>query len=154
MKQKLKTILIITTLVLSCFSFLLYAYTGDRDYITLPTNYIDVGSAWSSENEAYDYNNNTNADLNSIGDGNDIFYDTFNISDNSGETITYVDIYMRIDVSGLSNDYLTIKWYVETTQGTGTFEINSGNQASDMLISFEDRTNQLIVHGVGQILII
>jgi len=75
----------------------------------------------------------------SIDWGDDIYYDNFQNGSGTG-SIDSVNIKMRADVSGLSDDYITIRWYVNGVQGTGTYQINSGNQGSNIIISFEDVT--------------
>ena len=106
-------------------------------YLVQPTSFTDSLGYWSNEVDAYDWNNGTNADLGSKSDC-DLDLITWNTTDNEGETITRVDIRFRIDVTGLSNDYVEISWYVGATQGSGTYTINSGNEGNDIEVTFND----------------
>ena len=120
-----------------------FAPSSEGYYISQPTSFTDVDIAWSNEGYAYDWNNATYAELDSMGDAADLDLHTFNTSDSESETITQVDVYTRADWSISGNDYITIEWYVSATQGSGTYQMNSGNSGDDQLITFLDVTEPI-----------
>jgi hypothetical protein len=99
-----------------------------------PTSFNDLNNRWSSESNAYDENNGTSSTETQGRVRNDIYWTTWNNTDKG--TIVSVDLHIRLDITGLSNDFLTIQWWVGSTQGAGTHTINSGNQGTDLKFSF------------------
>jgi hypothetical protein len=100
-----------------------------------PTTFYEESNAWQSENNAWDWNNATSA-INTKKINDDIYWLTWN---NTGQgTINQVDLRVRLDLTGLVDDYVIISWYVEATQGMGTYEINSTNQGTDIVVTFDD----------------
>jgi hypothetical protein len=99
-----------------------------------PTSFNDINNRWSSESNAYDLNNVTSGTETQSRVRNDIYWNAWNNTDKG--TIISVDLHIRIDITGLSDDYLTIEWWVGTAQGAGTYTINSGNQGTNLKFSF------------------
>jgi hypothetical protein len=110
---------------------------GSLVYWGYATSFTDTANRWDNETEAYDLNNDTNASNSRGRITDDIYFDNFQNSSGYG-TITRVDLNMRVDLTGLNDDYCTILWYVNATQGTGTYTINSGNDGTDLYITFDD----------------
>jgi len=105
-----------------------------------PTTFYEESNAWQSENNAWDWNNATSA-INTKKINDDIYWLTWN---NTGQgTINQVDLRVRLDLTGLVDDYVIISWYVDATQGTGTYEINSTNQGTDIVVTFDDVTEPI-----------
>jgi len=121
----------------SYFDTLTEANTGgSTTYQIHPTGFNDVNWNWDNETNAYDWNNATSAADMYGRATNDIYWHKWN-STGQG-TISQVDLRIRLDLTGLSDDYVTISWYVGATQGTGTYEINSTNQGTDIVVTFND----------------
>jgi len=126
----------------SYFDTLTEANTGgSTTYQIHPTDFTDVGWEWSNEPNAWDWNNATSATKDSGNIDNVIDWHTWN-STGQG-IISQVDLRVRLDLTGLSDDYVIISWYVGATQGTGTYEINSGNQGTDIVVTFNDVTEPI-----------
>jgi len=107
-----------------------------QTYQIHPTDFSDVNSKWDNEANAWDWSNATSATETQGKVFNDVYWTTWN---NSGSgAISDVDLQIRVDVTGLVDDYVTVEWWVNPTQGTGTYEINSTNDGTDLSISFND----------------
>jgi len=116
---------------------ILYAYEAlERTCLSQPSDYTDVVNKWDNETSAYDWNNETNADESLGHITSDIYWHTWN--NTAKGAITQVDLAIRIDLTGLSDDTCMISWYVRAAQGSGTYEINSGNQGNDLVVTFAD----------------
>jgi len=101
-----------------------------------PTEFNDLLNNWNNEPTAWDWNNTTSATETKGKVASSIYWHTWN-STGQG-TISQVDLRVRLDLTGLSDDYMTLSWYVGATQGTGTYEINSGNHGTDIVVTFND----------------
>ncbi len=105
-----------------------------------PTAFEDSSSAWQNEANTWDWNNATSA-INTKKIDDFLHLLTWN---NTGQgTITQVDLRVRLDLTGLVSDYLTISWYVGVTQGIGTYEVNSTNQGTDIVVPFDEVTEPI-----------
>jgi hypothetical protein len=105
-----------------------------------PTDFDDLHNEWENETDAWDWNNATSAISTKDTDDN-IYWLAWN---NTGQgTISQVDLRVRFDLTGLIDDYVTINWYVSETQGAGTYLINSTNQGTDILVTFNDVTEPI-----------
>lgn len=136
MKSKIIPLFLIMFLAFTFFIPLILSQ--ESIHLIQPTSFTDSLSVWSNEADAYDWNNATNADGPPNVDDGDIYWDSWN-NTNLG-SITQVDLRIRIDLTGLSDDTVTVAWYVGGTQGSGTYEINSGNEGNDLVFSFDDVT--------------
>ena len=99
-----------------------------------PTSFNDINNRWSGESNAYDENNATSSTETQGRVRNDIYWTTWNNTDKG--TILSVDLHIRLDITGLNDDFLTIQWWVGSSQGAGSYIINSGNQGTDLKFSF------------------
>ncbi|KKN00681.1 hypothetical protein LCGC14_1135380, partial [marine sediment metagenome] len=109
---------------------------GSTDYLIVPSTFTDVFSKWSTESNAYDWNNGTSATEDQGRIINDINWHGFNTP--SSDTISSVDISLYLTLNGLSNDYLDIDIYVDGTQSLKTYRINSGNDGIGLYINLND----------------
>ncbi|MCK4633788.1 hypothetical protein KAT42_03065, partial [Candidatus Bathyarchaeota archaeon] len=107
-----------------------------QKYQIRPTSFTDPSDKWIDETNAWDWNNATSASETQGRVENNIYWTTWNNSGSGG--VTDVDLRIRIDLTGLVDDYVTVQWWVGSTQGTGTYEINSTNDGTDLNISFND----------------
>ncbi|KKM77992.1 hypothetical protein LCGC14_1364450, partial [marine sediment metagenome] len=106
------------------------------DYLIAPRTFNDVFSQWSTESSAYDWNNLTSATENQGRVINDIYWQSWN---NAGSgTISGVDIYLYLDLVGLSNDRVDINIYVGASQSNTTYRIDSGNGGIGLYINLKD----------------
>ena len=142
-KKKTKIAFRTVLIVVALLNFMIYhplnvyATTGRAQ----PTSFTDDINYWSNEANAYDINNGTYAELTTADDNADLDLHTFNNS--LSGTINQVDIYIYTSWTFTGNDYITMKWYVSASQGSGTHTCNNGNNGDNQLITFIDVTEPI-----------
>ena len=93
---------------------------GVSNYLIVPSTFNDVSNQWSTESNAYDWNNGTSATENQGRIINDIYWQSWN-NTNLG-TIESLDIRLNLTLNGLSNDYLDItRLRSERSMGYGLY---------------------------------
>ncbi|MCW3985053.1 MAG: PKD domain-containing protein, partial [Candidatus Bathyarchaeota archaeon] len=104
--------------------FLGLVYAGPApSVISQPSNYIDVNGEWINEPNAWDWNNSTYADETQLRVINNIYWSGFNATDLG--PINRVDLRIVITLAGLTNDYVTLKYYVGGVEGDPWTSITS-----------------------------
>jgi hypothetical protein len=105
-----------------------------------PSSFNDINNKWDNEQNAWDIDNNTSATSSRDRVIDNIYWQSFNNTDKG--TIFQVDLHARLDVNFITiqggGDSITVQWWVGSTQGSGTYTIDSSNDGSDLLVSFND----------------
>lgn len=109
---------------------------GMIDYLITPSAYDDINNKWSSESNAYDWDNGTSSTEGQSRIINDIYWQSWNTP--GSEPISSVDVRVYLDLVGLSNDFLDIDIYVGGSQSSTTYRINSANDGTDLYINLSD----------------
>ena len=108
-------------------------------YLVRPTAANDVKNRWSAEPSGWDRDNGTSAVETQSRVTNDIHWITWNNTDLG--SITVIDLRIRLDFVITSqsggSDSVTVQWWVGAMQGSGTYTIDSTNDALDIVVSFD-----------------
>ncbi len=109
-------------------------------YLVRPTAANDVRNRWNAEPSGWDVDNGTSAVETQSRATNDIYWTTWNNTDLG--SITVIDLRIRLDFVITSqsggSDSVTVQWWVGAMQGSGTYTIDSTNDAQDIMVSFND----------------
>ncbi|MCK4477127.1 PKD domain-containing protein, partial [Candidatus Bathyarchaeota archaeon] len=121
---RLRVFSLIVLFLLVGVLFLGLVYAGPApSVISQPSNYTDVNGQWINEPNAWDWNNSTYADETQLRVINNIYWSGFNATDLG--PINRVDLRIVITLAGLTNDYVTLKYYVGGVEGDPWTSITS-----------------------------
>jgi hypothetical protein len=109
-------------------------------YLVRPTAANDVKNRWNAEPSGWDGDNGTSAVETQSRVTNNIQWIAWN-NTNLG-SIVGLDLRIRLDFVITSqsggSDSVTVEWWVGAQQGSGTYTIDSTNDAQDIVVSFDD----------------